>query len=46
MGGSERYRLLSSISHASIPGKDHFRALLVSLGKLAHQTSGYFHGRR
>ncbi|MBU9564351.1 FAD-binding oxidoreductase [Burkholderia multivorans] len=46
MGGSDRYRLLSSIDHRSFPGKDHFRALLVSLGKLAHQTSGYFHGRR
>ncbi len=46
LGGSERYRLLSSIGRSDIPGKDHYRALLVSLGKLAHQISGYWHGRR
>lgn len=46
LGGSERYRLVSSIARATISGKDQFRALLVSLGKVMHQTSGYWHGRR
>lgn len=46
LGGSERYNLISSIGRGSIPAKDSFRALLVSLGKLMHQTSGYWHGRR
>ena len=46
LGGSERYQLISSISRAGISGKDRYRATLVSLGKLMHQTSGYFHGRR
>ncbi|MFT4190185.1 MAG: FAD-binding oxidoreductase [Comamonas sp.] len=46
LGGSERYRLISSIARAPIAGKDRYRALLVSLGKLMHQTSGYWHGRR
>jgi gamma-glutamylputrescine oxidase len=46
LGGSERYRLVSSIPRATISGKDKYRALLVSLGKVMHQTSGYWHGRR
>ena len=46
LGGSERYRLLSAIPRASIVGKDKYRALLVTLGKVAHQTAGYWHGRR
>jgi len=46
LGGSERYQLLSSIPHSDIPGKDHFRRTLVSLGKISHQLSGYWHGRR
>lgn len=46
LGGSERYRLLSSISRGTIPLKDSLRALLVSLGKTGHQVSGYWHGRR
>lgn len=45
LGGSERYRLLSSIRHTEIAHKDRYRALLVSLGKIMHQTSGYWHGR-
>lgn len=45
LGGSERYRLLSSIHHAEIAHKDRYRALLVSLGKIMHQASGYWHGR-
>lgn len=46
LGGSERYRLVSSIPRATIAGKDKHRALLVTLGKFMHQTSGYWHGRR
>ncbi|MFL9883595.1 FAD-binding oxidoreductase [Paraburkholderia agricolaris] len=46
LGGSDRYRLLSSIPRESIRGKDQYRAFLVSLGKVMHQTSGYWHGRR
>ncbi|WP_028224067.1 NAD(P)/FAD-dependent oxidoreductase [Paraburkholderia ferrariae] len=46
LGGSDRYKLLSSISRADISGKDRYRAQLVSLGKAMHQISGYWHGRR
>ncbi|MCC7463881.1 MAG: FAD-binding oxidoreductase [Gammaproteobacteria bacterium] len=46
LGGSDRYRLLSSIGRGTIPAKDSLRALLVSLGKLQHQIAGYRHGRR
>jgi len=46
LGGSERYSLISRINHVGISGKDHFRRTLVSLGKLSHQLSGYWHGRR
>lgn len=46
LGGSERYRLLSSIPRAAIAGKDQYRAFMVTLGKVMHQTSGYWHGRR
>ena len=46
MGGSDRYKLLSSISRSSIAGKDTCRAMLCSLGKIAHQTAGFWQGRR
>ncbi|NIF21748.1 NAD(P)/FAD-dependent oxidoreductase [Candidatus Pantoea multigeneris] len=46
LGESERYRLISAVSHPAIPGKDRHRALLCSLGKILHQSSGYLHGRR
>jgi gamma-glutamylputrescine oxidase len=46
LGGSERYRLLSSIPRYAIAGKDQYRALMVTLGKIMHQTAGYWHGRR
>lgn len=45
LGGSERYRLFSCIRHAEIANKDRYRAFLVSLGKIMHQTAGYWHGR-
>ncbi|MDC9593067.1 NAD(P)/FAD-dependent oxidoreductase [Xenorhabdus sp. IM139775] len=44
--GSERYSLLSSIPHANIIGKDTLRNVLLSAGKIWHQTSGYWKGRR
>lgn len=44
-GGSERYRLMSSIPHATIYGRDSLRLLLVSAGKLIHQTAGFWKGR-
>ena len=46
LGGSERYNVLSAIPRRSIAYKDRYRALWVSLGKIMHQTSGYWHGRR
>ncbi|MEK6423574.1 MAG: FAD-binding oxidoreductase [Burkholderia gladioli] len=46
VGGSERYRLVSAIPRATVRGKDTYRNLLVTLGKVMHQTSGYWHGRR
>ncbi|WJV54662.1 FAD-binding oxidoreductase [Prodigiosinella aquatilis] len=46
LGGSERYRLISSIPRQTIYGKDNFRSLLCTLGKALHQTSGYWKGRR
>jgi len=46
LGGSDRYKLISTINHVGIAGKDHFRQTLVSLGKISHQLSGYWHGRR
>ncbi|MBC8945017.1 oxidoreductase [Xenorhabdus indica] len=44
--GSERYSLLSSIPHSNIIGKDKLRHLLLSTGKIWHQVSGYWKGRR
>ncbi|KMW73166.1 FAD-dependent oxidoreductase [Photorhabdus luminescens subsp. luminescens] len=44
--GSERYDLMSSIPHVNIIGKDKLRHFMVSAGKIWHQTSGYWKGRR
>ncbi len=44
--GSPRYDLLSSIRRASVIGKDQIRPLIVSAGKVWHQASGYWNGRR
>lgn len=46
LGKSPRFDLLSSVKHQDIPGKDHFRAALCTLGKVLHQSKGYFNGRR
>ncbi len=44
--GSDRYSLLSSIPHLDVIGKDSLRNVLLSGGKIWHQTSGYWKGRR
>lgn len=44
--GSDRYSLLSSIPHLDVIGKDSLRNILLSGGKIWHQTSGYWKGRR
>ena len=44
--GSARYELLSSIPRATVVGKDRIGPLIVSAGKVWHQTSGYWTGRR
>mgnify|MGYP004706394261 CR=1 FL=1 len=44
-GGSARYDLMSNIPHARIHGRDSLRLLLVTAGKLMHQTDGYWKGR-
>jgi gamma-glutamylputrescine oxidase len=44
--GSERYSLVSSVRHASIVGKDQIRPLILTAGKVWHQVSGYWTGRR
>lgn len=44
--GSARYDLMSAIPHLNIVGKDRLRRLITSAGKIWHQTSGYWNGRR
>ncbi|MFN1146312.1 NAD(P)/FAD-dependent oxidoreductase [Serratia liquefaciens] len=44
--GSERYDLMSSIPHVNIFGKDKLRRVMTTAGKVWHQTSGYWKGRR
>jgi gamma-glutamylputrescine oxidase len=44
--GSARYDLISSVKHSPVYGKDHIRPLIVSAGKVYHQVSGYWTGRR
>ncbi|PLR34638.1 FAD-dependent oxidoreductase [Chimaeribacter californicus] len=44
-GGSPRYDLMSRIPHATIHGRDRLRNMLVTAGKLMHQTSGFWKGR-
>nr|WP_174505308.1 FAD-binding oxidoreductase [Acinetobacter sp. Marseille-Q1620] len=46
MGGSEHFKLLSSVSKADIPYKDSMRATMCTLGKVLHQLKGYGQGRR
>jgi len=44
--GSSRYDLISSVKHAKIIGKDHFRPAILTAAKTLHQLSGFFNGRR
>lgn len=44
--GSDRYDLISSVSRSTIYGKDDFRPLICTAGKVWHQISGYWTGRR
>lgn len=44
--GSARYDLISAIKRGQLYGKDHFRPLIVSAGKVYHQISDYWTGRR
>ncbi|NNJ16125.1 FAD-binding oxidoreductase [Pseudomonas putida CSV86] len=44
--GSSRYDLFSSVKHARIIGKDHFRPAILTAAKTLHQLSGFFNGRR
>ncbi|MBE5298225.1 FAD-binding oxidoreductase [Serratia marcescens] len=44
--GSDRYDLMSSIPHVNIFGKDKLRRVMPTAGKVWHQTSGYWKGRR
>ncbi|MEG0406722.1 MAG: FAD-binding oxidoreductase [Acinetobacter sp.] len=46
MGGSDHFKLLSSVSKPEIAGKDAMRATLCTLGKMLHQIKGYGQGRR
>jgi len=43
---TERYELISSIPHINIVGKDYIAPLLLTSGKMWHQVSGYWTGRR
>ncbi|MDR3371858.1 FAD-binding oxidoreductase [Rhodoferax sp.] len=44
--GSARYDLISSIKRGQVYGKDQIRPLIVTAGKVYHQVSGYWTGRR
>ncbi|MGP1108499.1 NAD(P)/FAD-dependent oxidoreductase [Serratia sp. CY60142] len=44
--GSDRYDLMSSIPHVNIFGKDKLRRVMTTAGKVWHQASGYWKGRR
>lgn len=45
-GGSDRYKLISSIHHKDIYFKDSLRQVLLTAAKSFHQLSGYWSGRR
>lgn len=47
LNGSSRYDLFTKIKHKNIIGKDFINPnLLLTGGRLVHQISGYFNGRR
>lgn len=43
---TERYELISNIPHLNVLGKDYIAPALLTSGKLWHQVSGYWMGRR
>lgn len=43
---TERYDLISGIPHVTIHGKDYIAPALLTGGKMWHQISGYWNGRR
>lgn len=45
-GGSDRYRLISSVRRIDVWGKDNFRPAICTAAKVWHQLSGYWNGRR
>jgi gamma-glutamylputrescine oxidase len=44
--GSSRYDLISSVRRPTIHGKDTLRPVICTAGKVFHQVSGYWNGRR
>jgi gamma-glutamylputrescine oxidase len=44
--GSRHWDVMSAIPRTRIPGKDHWRNLICTLGKVSHQLAGYRNGRR
>ncbi len=44
--GSRHWDVMSAIPRTRIPGKDHWRNLICTLGKASHQLAGYRNGRR
>ncbi|MDS0790972.1 FAD-binding oxidoreductase [Burkholderia pseudomultivorans] len=44
--GSREWSVMSSIPRARVIGKEHFRTVICTLGKVTHQLHGYFNGRR
>lgn len=45
-GGGRHWDVLCSIPRTRIIGKEHFRNLIVTFGKVTHQLAGYGNGRR
>ncbi|PBJ09972.1 hypothetical protein BSG18_18920 [Pseudomonas ogarae] len=43
--GSRHWDVMSAIPRTRIPGKDHWRNLICTLGKASHQLAGYRNGR-
>ncbi|MCY1427703.1 Gamma-glutamylputrescine oxidoreductase [compost metagenome] len=46
LGGSHHWDVMRSIKPTRIVGKEHWRNLICTLGKISHQLVGYTNGRR
>ncbi|MND88386.1 Gamma-glutamylputrescine oxidoreductase [compost metagenome] len=46
LGGSRHWDVMRSIRATRIVGKEHWRSLICTLGKISHQLVGYTNGRR